>query len=328
MFDTPILYLVFNRPYETSQSFEILRKLRPSKLYVAADGPRIQRQDDITNTKKVRKIVTGIDWPCEVKTLFRNENLGCRRALESSLDWFFEFEEDGIILEDDILPNEAFFNYCTLMLDKYRQNLNIFSINGCSVGFQSPTSYGLTRYFNMWGWATWKRSHDLVKTSWNSFNPGIELEKDISIKSGLHLPVTNASNKKWLIYWVNLFKAVYQGNVDTWDYQWMYTALKNNLFCIRPSENYVINIGFGEMATHHKFTKSPICNLRYTSASYSYSKIFNPKVDYRYEINYVGNIVNDNNLLTWKDSAKEILPHFIRKKIGLTIDKFKKNKFK
>jgi hypothetical protein len=27
------------------------------------------------------QIVTGIDWPCEVKTLLRSDNLGCKQAV-------------------------------------------------------------------------------------------------------------------------------------------------------------------------------------------------------------------------------------------------------
>lgn len=321
MFEVPVLYLVFNRPHETQQSFKILRKLRPAKLYVAADGARRHVTDDMVNTKLVREIIAGIDWPCELNTLFRDENLGCKKAVQSSLKWFFQHEEEGIILEDDILPNDAFFDFCKIMLNRYREDPAIFSINGCSIGYQSSLPYGLTRYFNMWGWATWKRSYQLMTVAWNSFDPAISLVKDDAVKASMHLPVTKTSNKIWQEHWEHLFKAVHNNTIDTWDYQWMYSAFKNNMYCIRPSQNYIVNIGFGETATHHKFTKSPICNLKYTATVYADKQNFRPAVDARFEINYVGKMVNAVPLVSWQDFISRLIPRPVKSVIKNLMNK-------
>jgi hypothetical protein len=53
-----------------------------------------------------------IDWKCEVKTLFREKNLGCKYLVREAIDWFFENEKMGIILVDDCLPSLSFFQYC------------------------------------------------------------------------------------------------------------------------------------------------------------------------------------------------------------------------
>ena len=113
MFKVPILYIVYNRPDETSKSFECLRKLQPATLYISADGPNSNRKDDFIVTEKVRSIITEIDWKCELKTHFYDSNQGCRRAVESALEWFFTEQTEGIIIEDDIIPNSAFFDLST-----------------------------------------------------------------------------------------------------------------------------------------------------------------------------------------------------------------------
>jgi hypothetical protein len=91
----PVLFLIFNRPETTTQVMEAIRAARPPRLYVAADGSR-ERLGEAESCEKVRQIAIAADWPCQVHTLFRNENLGCRRAVGSAIDWFFEHEEEGI----------------------------------------------------------------------------------------------------------------------------------------------------------------------------------------------------------------------------------------
>ena len=107
-----VLFLVFNRPVTTQQVFEAIAAARPPRLYVAADGPRAGRPGETELCAEVRRIATAVDWPCEVRTLFREENLGCRRAVSGGINWFFEQEEEGIIIEDDVLPVPSFFDYC------------------------------------------------------------------------------------------------------------------------------------------------------------------------------------------------------------------------
>jgi len=316
MFDVPILYIVFNRPEETKRSFEVFRKLKPAKLYISADGPRNHRPDDIENTEKVKQIVSQVDWECEVKTLYHATNKGCRGAVEKALEWFFEQEKEGIIIEDDIIPNEAFFEFSKGMLQKYRDDDSIFSINGCSIGYQNANEpYGITRYFNMWGWATWRRTYQLVQHTWKDFNPGDALKDDKTTRKVLHLPVSFDSNKKWLQHWQQIFTDTYNGKIDTWDHQWVYTAFKLDKYCIRPAQNYIVNIGFGETATHHTFTKSPICNLKYTADNWQDPPLRQPVVDYKYEVEYVGKMVNSVELTTWWQRIFSLVPAPIKKAV-------------
>ena len=138
---TPILFLIFNRPQCTRKVFEEIRKNRPKRLYISADGPRCGVSSDAENCRLARQIATEVDWDCTVKTFFREENIGCGRAVQSGISWFFEHEEAGIILEDDCLPDATFFEFCGEMLRKYADDERIMHISGHNP-LQTPVKIG------------------------------------------------------------------------------------------------------------------------------------------------------------------------------------------
>ena len=145
-FNTPILFLIFNRPDTTQIVFEEIKKQKPKYLFVAADGVRSHIIEDMEKCKDTRNLVLkGIDWDCEVKTLFRDENLGCGVAVSEAITWFFENVEQGIILEDDCLPHPSFFGYCETLLEKYNDNENVYVISGDN--FQNGKQTGNASYF-------------------------------------------------------------------------------------------------------------------------------------------------------------------------------------
>src|SRR4051812_35098447 len=132
--NTPILFLIFNRPDVTQSVFNAIREARPKQLFVAADGPRKGNKTDDAKCREARSIIK-VDWPCELKTLYREENLGCRRAVSSGISWFFSLVEEGIVLEDDCLPHPDFFPYCEELLARYRDNPRIMHISGGNYQF-------------------------------------------------------------------------------------------------------------------------------------------------------------------------------------------------
>ena len=110
--NTAVLFLVFNRLDTTKQVFEAIREAKPPRLYIAADGARETKAGEAEKVTAVRDfILKNIDWECDIKTLFREENLGCKYAVSGAIDWFFDNEEMGIILEDDCLPSQSFFGF-------------------------------------------------------------------------------------------------------------------------------------------------------------------------------------------------------------------------
>jgi len=158
MLNTPVLFLIFKRPELTELVFKEIRRAQPARLFVAADGPG--NKAEMILCERARSIIQQIDWPCEVKTLFRDKNLGCKKAVSEAINWLFEHADEGIILEDDTIPSQSFFNYCQQLLEHYRNDDRIMHIAG-----ENPLDYPVTQdsyYFSKiehcWGWATWKRA--------------------------------------------------------------------------------------------------------------------------------------------------------------------------
>lgn len=239
---TAVLFIVFNRPDLTRSVFSSIRQARPKKLYIAADGPRIGRHE-AELISETRAITKNIDWPCDVMTLFHDENLGCRDAVSSAIDWFFSHEEEGIILEDDCLPHPTFFRYCSELLEKYRDVPKVMSISGSA--FVRPVflrnSYDFTYYADMWGWATWRRA-------WRRYDVDMKSWPEEKYKLDEYFHDREPSRDRWS----DIFDATSSGEIDTWDYQWIWTVLRNQGLCVTPHRNMIKNLGFGINATHTK----------------------------------------------------------------------------
>ncbi|WP_305908264.1 hypothetical protein Q9L42_011480 [Methylomarinum sp. Ch1-1] len=235
-----VLFLVFNRPEPTTQVFEAIRQAKPPRLYVAADGPRPDREGEAVRCEEVRRIATDVDWPCEVVTLFREKNLGCKYAVSGAITWFFEQEEEGIILEDDCLPAQSFFGFCDELLKKYKYDKRIGHISGYN-HFPNRVfdcDYFYSLFPGIWGWATWA-------DRWKDYNVILSINPNVidALENRLY-------DKKMYCYWYKIFNSI--NDIDTWDYQWCFTLLTQGYLSIRPSKNLVTNIGFGNDATHTK----------------------------------------------------------------------------
>jgi len=242
--ETPVLFLVFNRPETTLPVFEAIRRARPTRLYVAADGPRSDRANEKAICGQVRRIATAVDWSCTVRTLFRDSNMGCGRAVSEAITWFFKHEEEGIILEDDVLPSPDFFPYCCALLARYKTVPEVMMIAGCNPipeDLPSPYSYDFTNYAVVWGWASWRRawvSYDLSMDAWPAW-------KDTN--SLAHVPHTT---RYFPMIWTEIYENAYLGRLDTWDFQWLFTIHRQHGVVAIPKSNLVVNLGDKENATH------------------------------------------------------------------------------
>lgn len=252
-----VLFLIFNRPDTASKVFEAIRNAKPTRLYVAADGPRADRPHEDKLCQITREIVKNIDWPCTLKTLFRDQNMGCKSAVAGAIDWFFLHEEQGIILEDDCLPDSTFFSYCDELLDFHRTNEKIMCISGnrfapATMETEQADSYYFSAFNHIWGWATWRRAwlkYDVDMKEWNPNDDVVFLTKQFP------------NNKPLQRFWQDCFESVAKGKIDTWDYQWTHACWKNSGLTCLPRFNLVSNIGFGEQATHTSDASSKFANL-------------------------------------------------------------------
>jgi len=252
--NTAVLFLVFNRPDTTMRVFETIRQAKPPRLYVAADGPRQGREGEAVRVAKVRKIATAVDWPCEVKTLFRNENLGCKRAVSGAITWFFEHEKQGIILEDDCFPHPDFFLFCETLLERYATDERIWVVTGNNFqdGQQrSDGSYYFSKYNHCWGWATWRRA-------WQHYQGDLPFWSEWKKSADwIHKNLDTVERK----YWAQIFDRVHAGQIDSWAYPWTASVWHHGGLTATPNVNLVSNIGFGGDATHTTSTFSPLAAL-------------------------------------------------------------------
>ena len=276
MFATPILFLIFNRPDVTAQVFAEIRKQKPKYLFIAADGARTEKQGELEKCEQTQKLVLeAIDWDCELKTLFRETNLGCGKAVSEAITWFFNNVEQGIILEDDCLPNESFFMYCAELLDKYHGDEKIMSISGSNLLGRPWNKNGYSYFYGLggiWGWATWKRAWQLYDYRMNEWT---DLNTKKNIKKALQ-------TEDWFNFYSIMFDETYNGNIDTWDAQWLYTILKKGGFSINPSVNLVKNIGFGADATHTHDSNNSIQKLEAYPINFPLKHVKGKKIDVQY----------------------------------------------
>jgi hypothetical protein len=223
---------------------ETIRSARPQRLYVAADGPR-EHFGERARCEEARLIASTVDWPCEVHTFFRERNLGCRIAVSTAINWFFEREMEGIILEDDCVPCQSFFPYCDELLERFRYDERIMCISGDN--FQqgrsvTAYSYYFSRYMHSWGWASWRRA-------WRLYDSNMNFWADYRQSRGLES--WSDGDPTFVSYWTEIFDRVARGEIDTWDYQWTFTCWAQHALTCLPVRNLVTNIGFGHSdATH------------------------------------------------------------------------------
>lgn len=241
-FDTPVALFVFNRPLLTARVFSAITELRPSRLFLIADGPRDEAEGHVCQA--TREIVSTIDWDCDVKTNFAEVNLGCKRRMSGGIGWVFSQAEQAILLEDDCLPDQSFFPYCEQLLKYYADDERVMTISGDNFQFgirHTPHSYYFSAIHHIWGWATWRRAwkhYDVEMKQW-------PLVSRTDFPGDFVPPYAARINLK------NMGET-HAGRLDTWDYQWVFACWMRRAMCILPAVNLVSNIGFGPGATHCK----------------------------------------------------------------------------
>ena len=237
MFKTPILFITHSNPQVTKKTLEQIIKIKPSKLYFFSDGYYNLSNDKINEIIEVRNLINSLKNKYPIKKKFLKRNLGIKLAVKKAIDWFFTYENKGIILEYDCYPKLYFFKYCEIFLKKYYNDPDIFSISGSNY-YKSKKNIKhdilYSSFTNPWGWATWKRSWRLYKNKINDH----DLCKIITkIKNTYNFPYRNFLIKNYQAINKNL-------NNSTWSFNFNYYQIINNKMTIIPKKNLIKNIGF------------------------------------------------------------------------------------
>jgi len=239
----PVLVLAFNRPDTTLRVFESLRAVRPGRVFFAVDGPRPDRAGDTEAVAGVRALAQTLDWECEVRTLFRAQNLGCKLAVSQAITWFLSEVDEGIILEDDCVAHPSFFRFAGELLERFRDDDRIAMVSGNNFQRGRPRtdySYYYSRYTHIWGWATWRRAwrwYDHAMAAWPEARAGGWLADILGSRAAVR-------------YWTRVFDDTHADRNSSWAYRWIYAAWMQSALTILPDRNLVTNIGFDERATH------------------------------------------------------------------------------
>lgn len=241
---TPVLLIGFNRPAQTRQVIDAIVNSGATNVFVAVDGPRDICPEDSAKSAEVKALIDSTSWPGTVTTLYRPKNLGCREGVSGAISWFFDHVDEGIILEDDCLPDRTFFRYAEELLERYRGDTRVGMISGSTffpLPKESPERYTFTRYPHIWGWATWKRAwkrYDTALAGWggaNSFDT---------------LAAVSGGSRSFVRFWKKLLDGVKLGKIDTWDYIWSYSFWQAGFLSVSPGINMIENTGFSSDATH------------------------------------------------------------------------------
>lgn len=249
MYSIPILFIIFNRPDTTQIVFNRIREIKPARLYVAADAPRMNKSGEVKACRQARAIINQVDWACEVKTLYREENLGCKLSVSNAISWFFDQEEMGVILEDDCLPDLSFFPFCEELLIRYKDDDRIGHIGGnCNIPgiVKDGLSYDFCSITHIWGWATWRRV-------WKSMDVTFPFWEQCKKKR------SSLFRNKWEeIYFSTFISDALQcrHGLNPWGVFYYYMLRTQNQLSIYPSVNLVTNIGLGDPNATHTTRKS------------------------------------------------------------------------
>ncbi len=259
---TPILLLLFNRPKHTEAVLDRLRSVRPEKLFVHCDGPRESVTGEAEKVAAVRSALDKIDWPCEIKTFFREKNAGLRPGVYGALNWFFEAVEQGIVLEDDCLPDLSFFPFCEELLERYAGEERVMHIGGSNVAERLtrslPTSYFFSQFSFVWGWATWRSAWQKMSLDLDGFEDFV-LEKQIQELT---------PNPMAQAYFLEKLRATKAKENNSWAYAWAYSVLKNKGLSVVPQLNLVQNTGIGEAAATHTKGSDKQADIRASSLAF------------------------------------------------------------
>jgi len=238
--EAPVLLITFNRPKYLKEVLSALKKAKVSELFVFRDGPRPMNEDDRISGAKIEELVNGIDWPCNVRTNFMNNNLGCGWGPFCAISWAFQYTDRLIILEDDCVPTPAFFKFCNELLQEYKDNDMVRHISGYS---QFPDDevfkqydYLFTQYAPTWGWATWKRV-------WDNCDMHERLIAPFFSNGGFKGQFSSKEEDRFFNnhYWQRqspLLEATH-----SWDYQYAAHSKMNGALSIVPAKNLINYIG-------------------------------------------------------------------------------------
>lgn len=241
---SPVLVIGYRRPDLTKNLIDAIRIARPPAVFFAVDGARQEIPGEIRLVDQVRALEVDFDWDCHVERRFLERNAGCGTAVPQAISWFFDHVDEGIILEDDLIPSQTFFTFVDDLLKRYRDEKQVWAISGSNphgVRFRAGADYGFVTLSSIWGWATWAdrwRRHDRDLEEWKQ-------QRGLAFRRRPLIPAPH-----FFALGSELDLLSVSARPHTWDFQVSWSTVRDGGLWAMPQKNLVRNNGFDSRATH------------------------------------------------------------------------------
>ena len=240
----PVLVLAFNRPDRLQVSLNSLMNSDPSRVYVNVDGPREGIPADVEGVAECIRVARAVTTGAELHLRTHDVNKGLGDGARSAISWFFDNEERGMILEDDIVISPHSLNLAGALLDEFSDAETVGSISLFSAVPQrliqdARATYRHSRMPPSWFWGSWRNRWDQLITDFRAW-------RDLFSES--YLAEVGGSR----------FSSLYTGFCDAdvgvedvnWEGAWIGTHFAHKWTCVVTNHTYCIHTGYSDTATH------------------------------------------------------------------------------
>lgn len=247
MVETPVLFVTFVRPDYARQTWEGIKATKPKTLYFYSNKGRAEKEGEVERNNEIRSYINEIDWDCDLHIFFREECVNVYDSLRGAIDWLFDNEERGIILEEDCVPTKAFFSFVDQMIEKFKEDKRVWCISGDNIIKQNPSGYDymFSHLHAMYGWASWRDRWRMV--NWDHLYIKETIDEHIYYR--LFKTKEQAKAKEKALS--NMEDMLYR--TKCWDYIFGLCMDQYHALTVQPKEHLVKNIGV--TGQHHTKAK-------------------------------------------------------------------------
>jgi len=243
----PVLLLVFNRPEQTKLAIDAILRERPSRVYVSGDGPRGHVDTDAANVQQVWDLIHASPWECEVVEHRGDRNLGCGTAVRGALDWYFEHEPFGFVVEDDVELAPGALALAAHLFevgesDPRVGNISVFNTVPTGQIREPSASFRRSIFSASQGWGTWAQTWKACPSTpvgWRTWLP----EEQLAALGGRELMI------RWRGILDRDVAAHAHPTAFSWDFTWQAHLWATQPVSLISNLNLIRNTGFSAGAT-------------------------------------------------------------------------------
>lgn len=235
----PIALFTYNRADHTQRAVESLLKNAEAKfsdLFIFSDGPKTPEKK--AGVEENRKYIHTISGFKSISIIEREKNWGLANSLIAGITEVINKFGKVIVVEDDLILSPYFLQFMNEGLEKYKDDDRVGTITGFvpPIKDKLPETFFL-KYFQCWGWATWKRAWDLLETDARPLLKGLRFKKT---KFDVGGGVGNYGN----LYCQKV------GLVDSWYLRYYASLFLKDKLSLYPGRSMVTNDGLDGTGTH------------------------------------------------------------------------------